>query len=130
MVRPMQTQAYTDLVSEEEMDAVMSEEAGPAIIDFWSPTCGPCLGFAPHFEAVARELSESPVAFYKVNTAEAPTLAAAFSVRSVPTILFVHRGQILDAVVGTLPPDRLLAKGHWLRKKAENKGLFARLFGG
>ena len=120
---------YEDLREPSQMEAVMAADAGPAVIDFWSPTCGPCQSLAPHFEAVAREFVGSALQFYKVNTAEAPALAAAFSIRSVPTLIFVHRGEVLDAVVGSMPPQRLLARSQWLLKKSENKGIFARLLG-
>lgn len=123
------SQAIQELTQPAQMEAVMDAEAGPAVIDFWSPTCGPCKSLAPHFSAVAEHFQESELRFYKVNTAEAPQLAAAFSIRSVPTLLFVHRGEIKDAVVGSMAPDRLRARSQWLLDKAQKKGLLSRLFG-
>lgn len=121
--------AIQDLTLPEEMEAVMSPDSGPAVIDFWSPTCGPCKSLAPHFQAVAQHFEQSELQFYKVNTQAAPQLAAAFSIRSVPTLLFVHRGEIKDAVVGSMAPDRLQARSQWLLDKSQKRGFLARLFG-
>lgn len=126
---PPMSSTIEELYLPEDIEEVMGPESGPAVIDFWSPTCGPCKSFAPHFAAVAERLKEEEIRFVKVNTQEAPRVAAAFSIRSVPTVLFVHRGEIKDAVVGTMAPDRLLARSQWLLKKAERRGLLSRLFG-
>lgn len=123
------TPAYVDLTEPEQVEALMAEDGGAAIIDFWSPTCGPCMVMAPDFEAVAAEFAEGPVQFCKVNTADAPALAGAFKIRSVPTLLFVHRGDVVDAIVGRVDRGRLRKRAQWLAKKADGKGLLARLFG-
>ena len=47
-----------ELETVDQLEDLMSEEGGPAIIDFWSPTCGPCRAMAPAFESVAGELAE------------------------------------------------------------------------
>lgn len=122
--------AYEDLTEQAQIEALMDEDGGAAIIDFWSPTCGPCMAMAPDFEAVADEFKGGPVRFCKVNTADAPLLAGAFKIRSVPTLLFIHQGDVVDAIVGRVDRGRLQKRAQWLAKKAEGKGLFARLFGG
>lgn len=126
---PLMSSTIQELCLPEEMEEVMGPESGPAVIDFWSPTCGPCKSFAPHFAAVAEHFKDEAIRFIKVNTQQAPQVAAAFSIRSVPTVLFVHRGEIKDAVVGSMAPDRLLARSQWLINKAERRGFFSRLFG-
>lgn len=121
--------AYVDLTSQEEVEDLMSEDGEAAIIDFWSPTCGPCMAMAPDFAAVAEDFAEGPVKFCKINTAEQPTLARAFNIMSVPTLLFIHRGEILDSMVGRVDRGRLTKRAKWLENKAEGKGFFNRLFG-
>ena len=121
--------AYEDLTTQEEIEDLMSEDGGAAVIDFWSPTCGPCLAMAPDFAAVAEEMGEGSVKFCKVNTAEQPKLAGAFRIMSVPTMLFVLNGEIVDSVVGRVDRQRLYKRAKWLEGKADGKGLFARLFG-
>lgn len=120
---------YTDLHSQQAVEAVMSETGGPAVMDFWAPWCAPCRAVAPHFEAVAEAYKEQGVSFYKVNTESQPRIAAAFNVQSIPTMIFVNGGQVLDVYVGALSGDRLAAKVDWLLSKARGEGFFARLFG-
>jgi|SRR5690606_19914656 len=120
---------YENLEHEEEIEAIMSPGAGPAILDFWSETCGPCLAMADDFAHVAAQFSPEEVRFCKINTSTHGWLAAPFKIRSVPTILFVHDGKVLDAVVGKMDARTLGEKAEWLVKKASKKpGLFARLF--
>ncbi len=122
--------AYQDLTEIEQVEALMAEGAGPVVIDFWSTTCGPCRAMAPHFAHVAEQFRDSPVRFVKIQTDAHPELAAPFRIRAVPTVMFVHDGQILDAVVGAMPAPRLAKKARWLANKAEGRGgLLARLFG-
>lgn len=116
------------LKSLEDLEVLMGDDGGAAIIDFWSPSCGPCLAMAPHFEAVAEELKDEAIRFVKINTATQPALAQPFNIHSVPTMLFVHNGEILDVRVGALPGAALAKKAQWLLKKSRGEGLFSRLF--
>jgi thioredoxin len=112
-----------------QLEDLMSEDGGPAIIDFWSPTCGPCKAMAPAFEAVAAELADEPIRFVKINTAARAQLAQPFNIHAVPTLLFVHNGEILDIRVGALSGPALAKKAQWLLRKSRGEGLFSRLFG-
>ena len=120
---------YTDLSSQPAVEAMMTANGPSAVIDFWAPWCAPCKAVAPHFEAVARSYAEQPVAFYKVNTEAQPAIAAAFGIQSIPTMVFVHRGEVLDVSVGALDSRRLADKVEWLLSKARGEGFFSRLFG-
>src|SRR5688572_25632211 len=119
-----------DVTTPDAMDELMSEGGGSVVLDFWSTTCGPCLAMAPDFKAVAAAHADAPVKFCKVQTDAHPELAAAFRIRSVPTILFVHDGEILDAVVGRMDAARLDKKVRWLLAKARGDGFFRRMFSG
>jgi thioredoxin 1 len=113
-----------------ELEDLMGEDGGAAILDFWSPTCGPCKAMAPAFEAVANELSDEPIRFVRINTATQAQLAQPFNIHSVPTLLFVNNGEILDVRVGALSGPALGKKAQWLLRKSRGKGFFAGLFGG
>ena len=118
-----------ELRSLSELEDLMSEDGGPAILDFWSPTCGPCKAMAPAFEAVAGELAEEPIRFVRINTATQAQLAQPFNIHAVPTLLFVHTGDILDVRVGALSGPALAKKAQWLLRKSRGEGVLSRLFG-
>lgn len=75
------------------------------VVDFWAPWCAPCRSFAPTYEA-ASERHEG-VVFAKVNTEEQQELAAAFNIRSIPTLMLFREQVILYAEPGALPPAAL-----------------------
>jgi len=108
----------------------MQDGGGTVVIDFWSPTCGPCMAMAQDFSDVAEQFDPNEVRFCKINTMEHPELAEPFQIRSVPTILFVHDGKILDGSVGRMSAADLGQKSEWLLSKSQRKpGLLGRLFG-
>lgn len=113
-----------------ELEELMSEEGGAAILDFWSPTCGPCKAMAPAFEALAHELADEPIRFVRINTATQAALAQPFNIHAVPTLLFVNNGQILDVRVGALSGPALAKKAQWLLRKTRGEGFWSSLFGG
>ncbi|MGB8221871.1 MAG: thioredoxin family protein [Polyangiales bacterium] len=119
-----------ELKTLEELEDLMSENGGPAVLDFWSPTCGPCKVMAPAFEAVADELADQPIRFVRINTATQAQLAQPFNIHAVPTLLFVNDGEILDVRVGALSGPALAKKAQWLLRKSRGEGFLSGLFGG
>ncbi|MDR3552776.1 MAG: thioredoxin [Clostridia bacterium] len=79
----------------------------PVLIDFWAPWCGPCRMQSPVIEELARELSGSAV-IAKVNVDESPELAATFGVMSIPTLIVLRHGKVIERMVGVQRKDRLL----------------------
>ncbi|MET0679972.1 MAG: thioredoxin [Burkholderiales bacterium] len=75
------------------------------IVDFWASWCAPCRAFAPSFEAASERHAD--VVFGKVNTEDQPELAAAFNIRSIPTLMFFREKVVLYADAGALPPATL-----------------------
>ncbi|WP_181798762.1 thioredoxin [Streptomyces sp. WELS2] len=75
------------------------------LIDFWASWCGPCRSFAPVYEQAAEENPD--LVFGKVDTEAQPELAAAFEIRSIPTLMIVRDQVAVYAQPGALPAPAL-----------------------
>ena len=82
---------------------------GLSMIDFWAVWCGPCRMVAPIVEQLADEYA-GRVTVGKLDVDNNPQSAARFNVRSIPTILFLKDGQVVDTIVGALPRPALERK--------------------
>lgn len=91
-------------LTQHNFEQVVSEN-DMVVVDFWAPWCAPCRTFAPAFEAASEQHAD--VVFGKVNTEEERELAAAFNIRSIPTLMFFRERVILYAEAGALPPRML-----------------------
>jgi len=78
----------------------------PAVIDFYAQWCGPCKTLGPIMEEVSDEF-EGKVDFYKIDTEAEPELAAAFNIRSIPSILFVPKVGDPQMAQGLMPKSSL-----------------------
>lgn len=76
----------------------------PAIIDFYADWCGPCKMVAPVLEDLEKEYN-GKLNIYKVNTEEQQELAAAFQIRSIPSILFIPKDGQPQMAMGALPKE-------------------------
>ena len=86
-------------------EEVMNSEK-PVLLDFWAPWCGPCRMVVPLVEAIAVERPDIKVG--KVNVDEEPELASRFGIMSIPTLVVMKDGKIVNQAMGARPKDAIL----------------------
>lgn len=95
--------ATIDLTTD-NFDATLGGD-GITLVDFWAGWCGPCVQFAPIYEQVSEQHDD--VTFGKVDTEDQQAIAAAFDIRSIPTLMVVRDGVMVFRQAGVLPAHAL-----------------------
>ena len=103
----MEQTLVTHLTETSFDEAVVAHPA--LVVDFWAPWCGPCRAIAPTLETLGQEYA-GRVTVAKVNVDEQPALAGRFQVRSIPTLLFLKDGRVVDQVVGAVPRAEIVKR--------------------
>ena len=79
----------------------------PVLLDFWAPWCGPCRMVSPIVDEIAAERGDIKVG--KVNVDEERELAGQFGVMSIPTLVVIKGGRVVNQMVGARPKSQILA---------------------
>ena len=86
-------------------EEVMNSEK-KVLLDFWAPWCGPCQMVLPIIDEIAKERSDIKVG--KINVDENPELAKQFRVMSIPTLIVMEKGDVLNRATGYRPKEDIL----------------------
>ncbi len=81
----------------------------PVVVDFWAEWCGPCKMIGPVIDEISNEYSDKAVVG-KVNVDQNSSVSAQFNVRSIPTVLFIKNGEVVDKSVGAVAKNVLTQK--------------------
>jgi thioredoxin 1 len=101
-------------ITTDTLDATLAGAAGPVLLDFWAPWCGPCKASAPMIDDLARELA-GQATICKVNVKAEPAIAERFGVQALPSLVFLKSGQRVDTLVGRVPKAVLVDRLRSLR---------------
>ncbi len=105
-----------------EAEVIRASLTTPVLVDFWAAWCGPCKSLTPILEKVVASYNGA-VRLAKVDTDAEMQLAAAFGVRSLPTVVLVKDGQMVDGFMGALPESavREFLQRHIVANAAEEQ---------
>ncbi len=87
----------------------LAAQDGLLVVDFFATWCGPCKKLSPILDEVAEEFA-GKANIVKVDIDESEDLAVEFGIRSVPTVLFLKGGQVVDKFVGAVPKSEIVSK--------------------
>ena len=89
-----------------EADVIRASSETPILIDFWAEWCGPCKTLGPILDKLAEEFNGA-LKIAKVDVEASQQLAGMFQIQSIPTVILVHNGQLVDGFQGALPAAQI-----------------------
>ena len=94
-------------INKNNFQKVVMHSDKTVLLDFWASWCGPCRMVSPIVDEIAAERSDMQVG--KINVDEQPELAAQFGVMSIPTLVVMKNGKVVNQAVGARPKAQILA---------------------
>ncbi len=95
--------------TDSNFEEVVLKSDKPVLVDFWAEWCGPCRVIGPLVEEIHNDY-EGKAVVGKVNVDENREVAAKYGIRSIPTILYIKNGEVVDKLVGQVPKNQLTDK--------------------
>ena len=93
-------------ITKENFEEEVIRSDKPVLLDFWADWCGPCRRVGPALEEIAQERPDVKVG--KINVDEQPELAAQFQIMSIPALMVVKNGEVVNSPVGARPKKHIL----------------------
>jgi len=94
-------------VSDDSFESDVLNSAGPVLVDFWAPWCGPCKQIAPILDEVADEM-QGKITVAKINIDDNPNTPGKYGVRGIPTLMLFRDGNVQSTKVGAINKSKLV----------------------
>jgi thioredoxin 1 len=94
------------VLTDDNWQKEVAESGIPVLVDFWAEWCAPCRMIAPSIDGLATAYS-GRVKVGKLNVDENPMVAQTFGIRSIPTLLVLKGGKVVDQQIGAVPQPRI-----------------------
>ncbi len=96
-------------VTDQNFEEEVAKSNLPVMVDLWAPWCRPCLMVAPVVDKLA-ESYKGRFKFCRLNVDQNPKTAARYRIMSIPTLIFLKDGKVVDTVIGAVPEQTLKPK--------------------
>jgi thioredoxin 1 len=107
--RPAAGKAQPKVVTDANFDAEVLGSSQPVLVDFWAVWCGPCRMVEPVVEKLAYEYA-GRLKVVKVNVDENPMISQRYGIQSIPTMMMVKNGKVVDRWMGAMPENAIRSR--------------------
>ena len=104
----MDKKEYVQHIVDKNFEAMVLKSNKLALVDFWAPWCGPCRAIGPVLEEIAKDYQDK-INVVKMNVDDNPETSSLYGVRSIPTLIIIKNGQVVETRIGMIPKNQLTA---------------------